>query len=313
MANADTPLLNNIAYFEGAFVPLSDANINIKTHAFLYGTSIFEGIRGYYLPDTGEVAIFRLCEHMERLLRGAHFYFLTPQQSVDELCDLVVELVRQNAPKTDVYIRPTLFKTGVNITPRMDNTTTDLCVWVHPLGDYLDTSKGLNVCVSSWRRVDDNAIPPRAKAAANYLNTALMVTDSRNAGFDDAIALNQDGSVSEGSAMNLFLVRNNTLITPGNTENILEGITRHTVMTLAEQELGLATEQRTLDRTELYMADEAFFCGTGAQVAPIGHIDHRQVGNGGLGPVTQQLQALYFKVVRNQLPQYTDWVTMVKP
>jgi branched-chain amino acid aminotransferase len=303
--------ISDIAYFDSKFVPLNEANINIKTHAFLYGTSIFEGIRGYYLPETDSVAIFRLKEHMARLLESAHFYFLTPPHSVDDLCNITVELVKQNQPSTDIYIRPTLYKTGVNITPRMDSTENACCIWVHPLGNYLDTSKGLKVCVSSWRRLDDNALPPRAKAGANYLNTALMVTDSRNSGFDDAIALNQDGTVSEGSAMNLFLIRNNILITPGKTDNILEGITRDTLITLAKNELGLVTEQRPVDRTELYRADEAFFCGTGAQVAPISSIDHRTIGKSGMGPITQQLQALYFKVVRNQLPQYSSWVTMV--
>lgn len=303
--------ISDIAYFDSKFVPLSEANINIKTHAFLYGTSIFEGIRGYYLSETNSVAIFRLKEHMARLLESAHFYFLTPPHSVDDLCDITVELVKQNKPSTDIYIRPTLYKTGVNITPRMDSTENACCIWVHPLGNYLDTSKGLKVCVSSWRRLDDNALPPRAKAGANYLNTALMVTDSRNSGFDDAIALNQDGTVSEGSAMNLFLIQDNILITPGKTDNILEGITRDTLITLAKNELGLTTEQRPVDRTELYRADEAFFCGTGAQVAPISSIDHRTIGKSGIGPITQQLQALYFKVVRNQLPQYSSWVTMV--
>lgn len=303
--------ISDIAYFDSKFVPLNEANINIKTHAFLYGTSIFEGIRGYYLPETDSVAIFRLKEHMARLLESAHFYFLTPPHSVDDLCNITVELVKQNQPSTDIYIRPTLYKTGVNITPRMDSTENACCIWVHPLGNYLDTSKGLKVCVSSWRRLDDNALPPRAKAGANYLNTALMVTDSRNSGFDDAIALNQDGTVSEGSAMNLFLIKDNILITPGKTDNILEGITRDTLITLAQQELGLTTEQRPVDRTELYRADEAFFCGTGAQVAPIASIDHRTIGKSGMGPITQQLQSLYFKAVRNQLPQYHNWVTMV--
>ncbi len=301
----------DVAYFNEGFVPLDDANINIKTHAFLYGTSIFEGIRGYYRKETNDMVLFRAECHYKRMLGNAKIFYLVPKHSLSDLCDITTELIIRNKPQTDTYIRPTLYKADVNITPRMDSTQTAFCLWTHPLGNYLDTSKGLNVCVSNWRRVDDNAIPPRTKAGGAYMNTALMVTDSRQMGFDDAIALNHDGTVSEGSAMNLFLVRNNTLITPGNTDNILEGITRDSLMTLAKNELGLSTQQRTVDRTELYMADEAFFCGTGAQVAPIGHIDNRAVGDGTPGPITQQLQQLYFKAVHGHLPQYAHWCTVV--
>lgn len=302
----------DFAFFNNAFVPLENANINVKTHAFLYGTSIFEGVRGYYRPETNDMVLVRMEDHYKRLLSNARLFHLVPEYSLEELCDITIQLVKKNAATTDTYIRPTLYKSDINITPRMDTTVTSFCLWTHPLGNYLDITKGLNVCVSNWRRVDDNAIPPRTKAGGAYMNTALMVTDSRLAGFDDAIALNHDGTVSEGSAMNLFLVKNNTLITPGTTENILEGITRDCMMQLAKNELGLATEQRTVDRTELYMADEAFFCGTGAQVAPIARIDNRWIGNeGAVGPITQQLQQLYFKAVRHELPAYHPWGTVV--
>jgi branched-chain amino acid aminotransferase len=298
-------------YFEGKFVPLDEAKISIKTHAFLYGTSVFEGIRGYYVPEEEAILIFRMKEHYVRMLENAKIFYLTPKESLTELLEITKTLIQKNKPKTDTYIRPTLFKTGENITPTLEKTVTDFCLWTAPLGNYLDLSKGLSVCVSSWRRLGDNQIPPRTKAGGAYMNTALAVTDARRMGFDDAVFLTDSGHVSEGSAMNLFLVRHNKLITPGDTANILEGITRDTVIQIAKNELGLETEARTIDRTELYRAEEAFFCGTGAQIAPITQFDNRAVGTGQLGEITQKLQALYFDVVKGKLPQYRHWCEKV--
>jgi branched-chain amino acid aminotransferase len=299
------------AYFEGGFTLLKDANISIKNHAFMYGTSLFEGIRGYWLPETQEICIFRMKEHYERLLSNSKIFFMTPELSLEKLSQLTIELIQKNAPQTDTYIRPTIYKSGTNIGPNFDNATTQVCIWSHPLGNYVDIEKGLNVCVSSWRRVDDNAIPPRAKAGGAYMNTALIVTDAKRRGFDEAISLTADGHVSEGSAMNLFIVRNGKLITPAITENILEGVTRNTLLEIAQKEFGIPTEERVVDRTELYVCDEAFFCGTGAQVAPITQIDGRTVGTGVVGPITQKLKSFYFDVVKNKVPRYKDWCTVV--
>lgn len=299
------------AYFQGRFVPIDDAKISIKTHAFLYGTSLFEGIRGYWLPETRQMSIFRMQEHYERLLTNSAIFYLTPQLSVEQLGQITVELVQRNQPDVDLYIRPTLYKADDNVTPLLNAAHVDFCLWTRPFGAYLDLDKGLNVCVSSWRRISDNAIPARAKAGGAYMNTALAVTDARQMGFDDAVFLTEHGSVSEGSAMNLFLVKHGKLITPSRSEDILEGITRDTIITLARQELGIETEERVVDRSELYHADEAFFCGTGAQVAPITRFDHRPVGDGRPGTLTQQLQSLYFQAVKNELPQYRHWCTVV--
>jgi branched-chain amino acid aminotransferase len=300
------------AYFEGNFTPLEDSKISIKTHAFLYGTSIFEGIRGYWVPENQTLSIFRMKEHYQRLLENSKIFYLTPSLSLEDLMGITEELVRKNQPTGDLYIRPTLFKTGENITPTLEKTITDFCLWTAPLGNYLDLEKGLSVCVSSWRRLGDNQIPPRTKAGGAYMNTALAVTDARKMGFDDAVFLTADGHVSEGSAMNLVLIRNGKLFTPGKTQNILEGITLDTVITLAQEELGIATEERVVDRTELYRVDEAFFCGTGAQIAPITQFDNRLVGDGKLGPITRKLQNLYFDVVKGKLPKYQSWCTPVK-
>jgi branched-chain amino acid aminotransferase len=302
--------MSETVYFRGALVPLEQANLTIKNHSFLYGTSLFEGIRGYWLPERRQISIFRLKEHYQRILANSRIVFMTPEDSLETLMDNTAELVRRNAPEQDIYIRFTLYKDGVNIGPYLDKVKTDYCIWTHPLGDYVNID-GLHVTVSSWRRVDDNAIPPCAKAGGAYMNTAIMITDAKRKGFDEVIALTQEGNVSEGSAMNLFLVRKGKLVTPSITENILEGVTRDSVITLARNELGLDVEERTVNRTELYRADEMFFTGTAAQVAPITRIDDRPVGNGEIGEVTRALQAIYFDVVKNRNPKYNHWCTLV--
>lgn len=305
---------NEVIYFEGDFVPAAKAVIGVKTNGFLYGTSIFEGIRGYYVKDQKAISIFRLKEHYERLIQNGRICYLNPDDlglSLERLIDLTVTLVQKNNPAEDIYLRPTLYKSGDVITPSLHLTKTEFCVWTRPMGEYLALEKGLNVCVSSWRRIKDNAIPARAKAGGAYMNTALAVTDARLSGYDDTIFLTESGMVSEGSAMNLFLIKDNTLITPSVTQNILEGITRETLMILAKNELGLETVERAIDRTELYCADEAFFCGTGAQVAPITMIDRRPVGDGAIGEISRKLQDIYFDVVKAQMPKYKDWCTLV--
>lgn len=300
------------AYFQGQYAPFQNAMLDLRNPAFLYGLSLFEGIRGYWIPETRQISVFRMKEHYERLLKNSQIFYMTPELSVRQLCEITVELVQKNQHESDIYIRPTLYKAGESITPSLEYTETDFCLWTKPMGDYLDLEKGLNVCVSNWRRVPDNSIPARAKAGGAYMNTALAVTDARKMGFDDAIFLTAEGTVSEGSAMNLFLIKDGKLMTPSTTEDILEGITRDTIMTLAQQELGLETEARTIDRTELYHADEAFFCGTGAQVAAIGSIDNRPVGSGKPGELTRRLQNLYFEVVKNRKPTYSEWCTLIQ-
>ncbi|HEY9688295.1 MAG TPA: branched-chain amino acid transaminase [Coleofasciculaceae cyanobacterium] len=299
-------------YFEGKFVPSEEAKISVKTHAFLYGTSLFEGIRGYWLPEQRQIAVFRMEDHYKRLLSNSVIFYMQPKLSLEQINQITVELIQRNRPDSDIYIRPTLYKATEHVTPTLEETLTDFCLWTKPFGNYLDLDKGLKVMVSSWRRIPDNAIPARAKAGGAYMNTALAVTDARKMGFDDAIFLTEAGTVSEGSAMNLFLVKNGQLVTPSKTEDILEGITRDSLITLAKDELGLETVERSIDRSELYHADEAFFCGTGAQVAPITSIDHRPIGDGEFGPITRKIQSLYFDVVKNKVPQYRHWVTLVQ-
>lgn len=299
------------AYFEGQIVPIDEAKISIRTHAFLYGTSLFEGIRAYWLPETKQLSVFRMKEHYARLLQNSKIFYMEPDLDLDGLCRITCDLLRINQAASDLYIRPTLYKADEIVKPSLDNNRTDFCIWVRPFGAYLDLSKGLNVCVSTWRRSGDNSIPSRAKAGGGYMNTALAVSDAHSMGFDDAIFLTENGTVAEGSAMNLFLIKDGKLVTPSKTEDILEGITRDTIIKIAKNELGIESEERTIDRSELYHAEEAFFCGTGAQVASITRIDNRNVGDGAVGLLTNRIQNLYFDVVKNKLPQYRDWCTLV--
>ena len=307
--------LDSPCYFNGEFISLKDAKISIMTHAFQYGTGIFEGIRGYWNEDEKQMYIFRIKEHYERLKNNCKILRLELDKSIDELISITLELIKKLKPTSDTYIRPNVYKAGTIIGPSLLNTNrknpTGLSIYAIPLGDYLDTEKGLHVCVSSWTRVEDNAIPPRGKIQGSYVNTALSKTDAILSGFDDSIVLSSDGHVCEGSAMNLFIIRNGKLLTTSVSDNILEGVTRETIIELAKNEFNIETEIRKIDRTELYICDEAFFCGTGAQVSPITMIDHRHVGNGKVGPVSKKLQDLYFEVVRGKKTKYKKWCTSV--
>ncbi len=294
-------------YFEGKFVSAEKAKISICTHAFLYGTSVFEGIRAYWNAKESKSYIFRPLEHYQRLKQSAKILRIEIKHSAEELVELTKELIKLNEPKEDAYIRPIAYKADLRIGPALLNNKDEFCLFALPMGDYIDTTKGISVTVSSWRRVEDNAIPARAKIAGSYVNTALAKTDALLSNFADAIVLDERGHVAEGSAMNLILVRNGKLITSPVTDNILEGITRSTIIQLAKEELGLETEERTIDRTELYIADEMFFCGTGAQISPITSVDYYKIGNGEVGSITTKLKDLYFALVHNQLPKYSNW------
>lgn len=315
MASKDSSGLDSIAYFNEKFVPISEANINIMTHAFQYGTGIFEGIRGYWNNEEKQMYIFRMKEHYVRLTNNCKILMLELEKTPDELCKLTVDLMKKNKPTCDMYIRPNVYKAGLIIGPSLLNTNgrnpTALSIYTVPMGDYVDISKGLHVCVSSWTRLDDNALTPRGKIQGSYVNTAFAKTDALLNGFDDSIVLSQNGHVSEGSAMNLFMVRDGKLITTPVTSNILEGVTRDTIIQLAKNELEMGVEIREIDRTELYICDEVFFCGTGAQVSPITKIDHRKVGNGQIGSISKKLQEIYFEVVRGRKHVYKNWLTPV--
>lgn len=298
-------------WMDGEFVKAEEAVIPVRNHAFLYGTSVFEGIRAYYRADEDQMYIFRMKEHFERLLNSAKIMRMSCNKSVDELCAIAKEVFKKNNYRTDAYMRPQIYKSAQKIGPGLLDNPDSLLMFTIKLGDYCDTSKGLNVCVSSWARSEDNAIPPRAKISGCYANTALIVSDAKAAGFDDAIVLDKNGHVTEGSAMNLFLVQDGKLVTSTIYDNILVGVTRNTVAQIAKEELGIETVQREIDRTELYTSDEAFYCGTGAQISPVTRIDNRPVGDGKVGEISKKIQNLYFDVVKGKVDKYKKWCTPV--
>jgi branched-chain amino acid aminotransferase len=299
-----------VVFMNGAFIPANEAHVGVMSHAFSYGTGCFEGIRAYWNDQTGELYLFRLREHYERLHRSCRILNIKLPYSVDELVAMTVELVRRNNLRENCYIRPCAYKADEIIGVRLNELHDAFVVYAIPMGDYIATS-GLRCCVSSWRRVDDNMIPARAKVSGAYVNSAFAKSEALMSGFDEAIMLTSEGHVSEGSAENIFLVINDELVTPSASENILPGITRDTVIQLAHREMERITRERQIDRTELYVADEIFLTGTGAQLAPVIEVDHRPVGTGAVGSITAQMQRIYHEVVRGMRPEYKDWLTPV--
>jgi branched-chain amino acid aminotransferase len=300
-----------ICYFQGEYIPLAEAKVGVLTHGFSYGTGCFEGIRGYYNAEQEQLFLFRLTEHYTRLRQSAHILLIDIPQNEEALGEITKECVRRSGLRTDVYVRPSAYKSSEIIGVRLHNLEDDLYITVQPFGNYIDIDRALRAGVSSWRRVDDNMIPARAKVTGGYINSAFAKTEALLNGFDEAIMLTADGHVSEGSAENLFMLRKGVLYTPPVTDNLLEGITRDTIITLVREDLGVPVVERQIDRTELYVADEVLLCGTGAQIAPVGSVDHRKIGNGEVGELGRRLQQLYFDVVRGKVAKYAHWCTPV--
>ncbi|MBM4420568.1 MAG: branched-chain amino acid transaminase [Chloroflexi bacterium] len=298
------------AYFEGGYVPLAEARVSVMTHAFNYGTGCFEGIRAYWNAADSQLYALFLREHYERMLRSCKLLKIQLPHSAAELAEITLEVLRRCGYRSDVYVRPIAYKPDEIIGVRLHDLGNAFTVFAVPFGNYIDIEKGLKVGVSSWRRVDDNAIPARAKITGSYINAAFATTDAHDSGYDEAIVLTQDGHVSEGSAENLFMVRDGRLVTPAGTDNILEGITRGAVLSIARDE-GIPIEVRSIDRTELYICEELFLTGTGAQISPVTSVDHRAVGDGVTGPITAKIKDVYFRAVKGMLPRYRSWVTPV--
>ena len=301
----------SMAFFQGRYLPLEEANVSIATHALNYGTGCFEGLRAYYNADERRGYVFRMADHYERLLDSCRILRISIPHTVQDLCDITLEVMRQNHFHEDAYIRPLAFKAEPVIKVTLEDIEDAFGLFALPFGEYLPL-KGIRVVTSAWRRIDDNAIPARAKVTGSYINTALAVSDAHAAGFDDCIFLNPDGHVSEGSAANLFMVRGDELITPPITDNLLEGITRHSLMVLA-RDRDIKVVERHIDRSELYVADEVFLAGTGVQVVPIVEIDGRRVGEGQEGVMTQSLKAAYLMATHGRDDRHVDWVTAVEP
>ena len=298
------------AFFEGKIVPIADAKISVMTQVVNYGIGAFGGLRGYWNDDKQQLYVFRIDDHMRRFLSACKLFNTTLPYTADDLKRAIIDLLRREEYHEDAYIRPLLYNASEDITPRLYDVKFDFTCYTKPLGNYI--SLEVRACTSSWRRLDDNVMPARGKITGGYVNSALAKSEAHWNGYDEAIVLNQDGHVAEGSAMNLYIVRAGKLITPPVHDNILEGITRNTILQFAA-ELKIPVEERSLDRTELYLADEVLFCGTGAQVAAVIEIDHRRIGAGKLGPIGQKLQETYFDVVRGKNPQHADWLTPIYP
>ena len=302
---------NLIIYFNGQYVPLGEARVGILTHALHYGTGVFEGIRAHWDEAAQELFILRPMEHYERWKQNCGILGIEVPRSAEELCAITEELMRRNNLRTNVYVRPLAYKSAQRIGVATDDQDAFTIVAV-PFGEYLQhTEKGLRAAVSSWRRIDDNAIPARGKICGAYANSALATDEVRRSGFDEAILLNDSGHVAEGATCNLFMVRKGKLITPVVTDNVLEGITRDSVMELARRELGLDIVERSIDRSELYVCDELFLTGTAVGVAPVVRVDHRPVKDGEVGPVARRLQDLYFAATHGHLAAYRKWLQPV--
>ena len=298
------------AFFQKNFVPLSEAKISVMTHALHYGTAIFEGIRGNWNSKNKQIYLFRLREHYERLEKGCRVMKITLPYSVDDLCRITVELVEKCGFQEDIYVRPLAYKSSEALGVRLHNLEDDFLVFPIPWGPYLDMEKA-RCAVSSWHRPADNVIPPQVKITGLYANNALAKTEAIENGYDEAIMLSPDGHVSEGSGENIFLVMDGKLVTPASYNNILMGITRSTVIELAQEELGIEIIGRQIDRSELYTADECFLTGTAAHITPVAEIDQRQIGNGEVGKITKKLQVIYADVIRGNNRKYLKWCTPV--
>jgi len=299
-------------FFEGEFVPWDQANFHISTHAFLYGTAIFEGVRAYWNDNQEQLYVFRLREHSERLLNNSKYLYMDLPYSADQIDNTIVELLRRNQYRADVYIRPIAYKADTRrVSLSLVDTKDEFLVWALEFGAYVDIHRPLSVMVSSWQKTPDAAIPARVKLNGVYANSSVITTEAVMNGCDEGLVMNHAGKIAEGSGENLFLIRDGVLVTPSVTSDILEGITRNVIIELATDQLGLPVQERTVDRSELYVADEMFFSGTGAQVSPIGEVDRRKVGNGEIGPLTKKIQDLFFEIVRGNNEKYRRWCTPV--
>ena len=299
-----------ICYFEGAFVPMRDAKVSIMTHAFMYGTAVFEGVRAYWNEEQGTLYGLKIREHVERIRLNARMMLMDPVPSVDELTRLILETVRRNDFREDAYIRPSFYKSSRQIGVRLHHLEHELYIIALPFGNYIDTDSGVRLMSSSWRRNADETIPARGKIVGGYVNMAFQKSEAELNGFDEALVMTADGHASEGSAANLFVVRDGILLTPPVTDDILEGVTRQAVLEIAANE-GIPVEIRSIDRSELYVADETFLCGTGVQVSPVVGLDHRPIGSGEVGPIARLIRDRYFDAVRGRLAEYRHWLTPI--
>ncbi|MFN8574715.1 MAG: branched-chain amino acid transaminase [Gemmatimonadaceae bacterium] len=307
MSNAGT----RFAYFGGRIVPVEEAKVSVMTHALNYGTAVFGGIRGYWNDEQQQLFVFRPNEHFKRFLQSASLLRMELGHTQQSLTQIVVELLRAEGFRENCYIRPLAYKSATNIAVRVHDLEASVTMFSLPFGSYTANETGVHVAFSAWRRVDDNAIPARGKIAGAYVNSAMSSTDVRLAGYDEALVLNEDGHVSEMSVANFFIVRDGVAITPPVQSNVLEGIVRRSVIQLLRDDLGVTVVERNIDRSEVYLADECFMCGTGVQICAITKVEHRSIGSGTMGPVTGNLRTLFHEVVKGKVDKYHHWLAPV--
>ncbi len=299
------------AFFRGKVVPYSEAKVGVATHALNYGTAVFGGLRGYWNEEKKRLFVFRPVDHFRRFLNSCRLLLMDFEHTPESLMRIMLDLLHKDNYQQDIYIRPLAYKADEQVGVRLHNLTNELTIFAMPFGQYIKNDTSAHVTISSWRRIDDNVIPARGKISGAYVNSALAKTDAALGGYDEALVLTQDGHLAEGSAMNIFMVRDGTLITPPVTENVLEGITRRTVIELAKNELGIPVVERVVDRSEVYICDELLLTGTAAQVTAVTQVDHRPVGKGVMGPVGGELRAIFNQVVRGDHPKYAHLVVEV--
>jgi branched-chain amino acid aminotransferase len=290
---------------------MEDAKIGVMTHAFNYGTAVFEGIRGNWNAEQEQLYLFKVRAHFQRLRMSAKIMRMGLHYTDDELVEITNELAHRNGYNEDIYIRPMVYKSSEVVGVRMHDLEDDFLLFVTPFGNYLDADTGVRCMTSSWRRIDDTMIPARAKVNGLYVNNAMAKTEAQLNGFDEAIMLNSDGHISEGSGENIVMIRNGKLISPSESDNILEGITLDTAFEVARNELGLEIQRRSIDRSELYIADEIFMTGTAAHITPVTEVDRVPIGDGTAGPISSKLQKTYFDMITGKLPQYSYWISPV--
>jgi branched-chain amino acid aminotransferase len=303
--------LPKYAFFSGKIVPYSEARVGVLTHGFNYGTAAFAGIRAYWNSEKEQLYLFRPLDHYRRLLNSAKLLMMDFDFTPEQLSQITVELLRKEEYRRNVYIRPLVYKSDEVIGVKLHGLHNDISIVSIPFDQYIANDTNAHVTVSSWRRVDDNMIPARGKISGAYANSAFIKSDALLAGFDEALVLNDDGHISEGSAMNVFMIRDGLAITPPITDNILEGITRRTVIEVLCNELSLEIVERPIDRTEVYLCEELFMTGTAAQITAVTRVDHRPIGKGSMGPITTQLRQLFADIVYGRMPKYQKWVVPV--
>ncbi len=304
--------MTTLAYFNGAIVPIEEAKVSVMTCTLNYGIGAFGGLRAYWSESRQELFGFRWHDHYKRFLNSTKLLMAEMDYTPERLVEITTDLLAREGWRENCYIRPLYYQADISFgAVRLHDMDDQVTIFAAPQGQFVGDKTGLDVCTSSWRRVDDTAIPARGKIIGSYVNSALIRSEAQLNGFGDAIVLNQDGHVSEGAVANFMMVRDGVLITPPVTANVLEGITRRTVLQLAQDDLGLEVVEREIDRTELYLADEAFYCGTGMQVTPIRSVDRRDIGEGETGRITQQVHDLYFRVVKGEVAKYEEWLTPV--